>query len=964
MLTSLFTLLAVALALLATSWLPDPATRLAAGGLLALSLVLAIISFRRIAEAPPAPLAAPCRWTRARSWRIAGALVLVAGMLWVLWALFGIWKQPFAWDLARHWGTGLLLMLGGGWMIGGKEGLRLQRHPPATPAPDMVPPAPRRVGPRPSGYKLRALGLDAPQPGDLPEPSAASSTPPPLQPVPSSSSPIPIPAWIVWTLLALIMAAAIWLRLAHIQQMPPGVFIDETNAALDGLRILEGRPDSLFGTGWFETPNGFVYLQTLFFRLLGTTFVAIKLQSLLPGILTVLALYFLARELFGVRTALFSTAFLAFNRWHFNMSRWGWNELYPPLIMVLSLLFILRGVRRRHWGDWLLAGLLLGLGMYTYLAIRLVVVVIFLYLGLRLLLERGFLRRQWQGLLLFFVIYALTFAPLGFTYIKSPFTFLNRTEQVSIKHDIDDAGGDLQPLWQSVKRHALMFQVKGDLNPRHNLPGRPMLDPITGAFFLLGLAWALWRWRDHRHALLLLWVPVVLLGGILSRLNEAPQGYRVLAVVPAIALLAGEALDLSLRGMLAPFAGRRWMPVLAGLVAVVGLSAAGWLNYDLYFHQQMQDAAVYTAFSPLETTVAREVLAKRADHRLYLSPRLYYFSPLRFFAYEPTRSIGIDIGPWHYSPFPRLGGGLDHPGYQLADPALDLPLPDLDGDSALFLLDLHFQYVLDLFRYYYPGTQSEIIYDRLQRPLYLSVTIPGDEITALHVHNRAAEQADMRGLYIPQTADYALTVLSPQATAPVQIAIDGQVLPPGMNTLGKGLHALQLLNPPDLPPETPVLSWDGPAGSGPVPDAYLFRKAPSGQGLLGTYYVGSDWTPPPFMQRIDPLLLTSWTDQEPIFGPFSATWTGFLLVPVDGPYRLQLNADDGVRLWLDGLLIAESLLPDTVNQIASSVQLTAGSHAIRIDYFQRGGGKALEFFWQPPSQPLQPVAPAYLRPGG
>jgi 4-amino-4-deoxy-L-arabinose transferase-like glycosyltransferase len=300
------------------------------------------------------------------------------------------------------------------------------------------------------------------------------------------------------------MAAAIWLRVVHIRQMPPGIFVDETNAALDGLRILEGRPDSLFGTGWFETPNGFVYLQTLFFRLLGTTFLAIKLQSLLPGIFTVLALYFLARELFGVRTALFSAAFLAFNRWHFNMSRWGWNELYPPLIMVLTLLFILRGVRRRHWGDWLLAGLLLGLGMYTYLAIRLVVIVIFLYLGLRLLLERNFLRRYWQGLLLFFVIYVLTFAPLGFTYLKNPFTFLNRTEQVSIQHDIEAAGGALQPLWESVRRHVRMFHVEGDRNPRHNLPGQPMLDPITGAFFLLGLAWALWRWRDHRHALLLI----------------------------------------------------------------------------------------------------------------------------------------------------------------------------------------------------------------------------------------------------------------------------------------------------------------------------------------------------------------------------------------------------------------------------------------------------------------------------
>ncbi len=56
------------------------------------------------------------------------------------------------------------------------------------------------------------------------------------------------------------------------RDVPPGIFIDEANTALDALRILEGRPDSLFGTGWFETPNGFTYLQSLIIRLLGTTF--------------------------------------------------------------------------------------------------------------------------------------------------------------------------------------------------------------------------------------------------------------------------------------------------------------------------------------------------------------------------------------------------------------------------------------------------------------------------------------------------------------------------------------------------------------------------------------------------------------------------------------------------------------------------------------------------------------------
>jgi hypothetical protein len=391
---------------------------------------------------------------------------------------------------------------------------------------------------------------------------------------------------------------------------------------------------------------------------------------------------------------------------------------------------------------------------------------------------------------------------------------------------------------------------------------------------------------------------------------------------------------------------------------VIGLVAAGWLNYDVYWHRQAQDPSVYSAFTPLENEVAWEVMAKRDDHQLYLSPRLYYFSPLRFYSYQPSRPTGFQLGPISYSPFDRLGGGLDQPGYQLAEPALDIPLPDLGGDNALFLLDTHYQYVLDHFRYFYPGTEAEIVYDRLDRPLYLSVTIPGDEISALQAANNPDQAATIRGISIPTSGEYALT-----APAGAILTLDGEIIDEAPRFLGRGLHALTISDlPMDLCAKEAVVFLDGPEGDGPVPDRYLFTKAPSGDGLLGTYFRGSEWSPPPLMQQVDPFLLAAWPEAEPVFGPFSAIWTGELLVPSDGVYQFQLKADDGVRFWLDGQVVDESLIPDAANAIQPTLDLTAGPHDVRIDYFQRGGGKVMEFFWQPPDQPLQPVAPQYLRP--
>ena len=912
--TAVITLIAFIVALLGAFWLPDPATRTQGIVSVAIAAVLAVYGFRAVESVwprPKPPLGPEIE--RSSAARLAGWMWLAVGVALIVWTLFDVWTKPFAWNQAWRWFGGLLMAVVGSYLVGGQE--------------------------IEDGSRRSEVG------GRRSEASGAIWE-------------AYMPTWLQVVLLTIIMAVAIWMRVYRIGEMPPGLFIDETNAAMDALRILEGRPDSLFGTGWFETPKGFVYLQTIFFRLLGTTFFAIKLQSLLPGILTVLSLFFLTRTLFGPRTALFAAAFLAFNRWHFNMSRWGWNEVYPPLMQVLSLFFIERGIRRRSYGDWALAGFLLGLGMYTYLSIRLVALVIALYLLYRILVERGFFRRNWQGMLLFAVFYALTFAPLSFTYAKNPFTLLNRSQQVSIMRDIDAAGGDLQPLRESVKRHVQMFHITGDSNPRHNLPGEPMLDPVTGALFLFGLAWAVWRWRDHRQGLLLIWVGVTLLGGILSRLDEAPQTYRTLAVAPAVAILAADALDLGLRAIISPARRYNLWRWLWGLLAIAVLVVAGWLNYSLYWNRQAQAPSVYSAFTPLENEVSWEVMDKRDDHKLYLSPRLYYFSPLRFYSFQPSRPTGFQIGPLTYSPFNQLGGGLDQPGYQFAEPALDLPLPDLGGDNALFLLDTHFQYVLDHFRYFYPGTQAEIVNDRVGRPLYLSVTIPGDEISALQAANTRESADAIRGLYIPSSGEYTLS-----APGDAGVTLDGQTIDGTARFLGKGLHALTISDlPAGMGATDTVISWQGAAGTGAVPDERLFKKPPSGSGLLGTYFQGSEWSPPPLMQQIDPFLLAAWSETEPVRGPFSAVWTGLLLVPEDGPYHFQLKADDGVRFWLDGEVVDESMIPDTANSIQPALELIAGPYTVRIDYFQRGGGKAMEFFWQPPGQPMQPVAPQYLQP--
>lgn len=824
-----------------------------------------------------------------------------------------------------------------------------------------------------------------------------------LSPQESRPKPPPVNKKEVLAFIAIVALGA-FLRVYQIDTIPPGIFVDETNAAGDALRILDGWRASPFGVGWFETPLGYVYYLAGLIHLFGPTYYTLKAASLIPAILTLVAFYPLARELFGPRVALVALAFLALNRWHMTMSRWGWNELAPPLFHVLSVYFLVRGSCTRVPGDFLLSGVLLGLGMYTYLASRLVALSVLAYLGYRMVIERGFTRRVWSGLLLFLLAYSLVFGPLVTTYVKNPFTFLNRSKQVSIlnnmkaaytpesappepvqsilKHMGLPADISFAPLVESVRKHVRMFHLEGDYNPRHNIPGEPMLDPITGAFFLLGILYAIWRWRDHRYGLLLIWVGITLLGGILSLVNEAPQAYRTLGVVPAVCLLAGNMLVRVVEAAVS-WAGRQKgvlreelhrQRLTAGVLTLI-IAGAGWLNIQAFFGRWATDPRVWQAFSPMETAVAREVLARLDTHQVYLSPTLYWGSPLRFLTYRPARE----------------GYGLNNPPFKPIQPVEDLPLtPDI-GHNALFILEPLYMDLLDLFTAYYPHTQAELITGPRGEPLYVRVVVPPEDIQALGGLMALYEGEDgtviqrrdgivdflwpedfpdpLKGarveritwigsIYIPHTGDYDF-----RTEGELTLFVDGM---PWEETrlLSKGLHAVEIVQeaPGKQGSERAAVYWRTSTEWERVPETAWFIVPPPQQGLLGTYYRGENWDGPILFQRVDRTLFMAWIDPEPTMGPFSVTWTGVLLAPKTGKYQFTIGADDGVRFWVDNHVVGESLIPDTVNQVQVELHLNAGQHPVRIDYFQRGGAKTITWRWRPPGERERVVSPAVLRP--
>ena len=78
-------------------------------------------------------------------------------------------------------------------------------------------------------------------------------------------------------------------------------------------------------------------------------------------------------------------------------------------------------------------------------------------------------------------------------------------------------------------------------------------------------------------------------------------------------------------------------------------------------------------------------------------------------------------------------------------------------------------------------------------------------------------------------------------------------------------------------------------------------------------------------------------------GWFSVRWVGYIDVPADGTYMIEVWADDGCRLQLDDKVLVNSWYAcpediDAAHRFASAT-LTAGKHRLVIEYFQ---GQSLE----------------------
>jgi len=361
-------------------------------------------------------------------------------------------------------------------------------------------------------------------------------------------------------ILILILVLAAFFRLWKINSIPPGLYPDEAINGNDALN----HPGHIF----YAQNNGreglFINLIFLSFKIFGVKTSSIRITSAIMGILVILGLYLLVKELFynssrSSSIALFSSFFAATGFWAVNFSRIGFRGILTPLILVFSLYFLFKALKyglkkpllsKNVFLNLLLGGIIFGLGFYGYTVFRLAVLLL-----VAILFSWWYLYKikhlQKKFFIIFFCLSLVVFItglPLGLYFVHHPSYFLSRAIGVSVFSQPHP----LKTFSISFYKHLVMFNFRGDGNWRHNIAGSPELFWPVGLLFLLGIVLSIkYLYQSIKNKIyysfitftsLLSWFFIMLLPASLT-FEGIPHSLRAIGALPPVFIFTGLGLD-------------------------------------------------------------------------------------------------------------------------------------------------------------------------------------------------------------------------------------------------------------------------------------------------------------------------------------------------------------------------------------------------------------------------------------
>ncbi len=338
--------------------------------------------------------------------------------------------------------------------------------------------------------------------------------------------------------LMLISALLIFYRFSTI---PKNLSFDEVEFAKLALSLDKKPyiPYSQLATG-HSTLYFYKILGSL--KTLGVNTFALRFPSAIFGILSILLFYLIIKNIFRQQLLSFLLALtLLSSHWFINFARFSFEGTFLLFLELTSIYFLFEfdqeqkaktpsrpgGIVSSFYIFF--SGIFAGLSFLSYTPGR-----IFFLLPLGFLLIN---KRMVRDFLIFLVPFIIIITPLTTYLLTNKDTRID--QQFFLNNHEMPVSEKLTGLWSNISSTALMFNIKGDVNGRHNYPNKPALNPILGILFIVGLAIAIKKWKNNTNKLFLFYFSISLLPALMTYSWENPNMLRTYTSLPSIVYFVG-----------------------------------------------------------------------------------------------------------------------------------------------------------------------------------------------------------------------------------------------------------------------------------------------------------------------------------------------------------------------------------------------------------------------------------------
>jgi hypothetical protein len=148
-----------------------------------------------------------------------------------------------------------------------------------------------------------------------------------------------------------------------------------------------------------------------------------------------------------------------------------------------------------------------------------------------------------------------------------------------------------------------------------------------------------------------------------------------------------------------------------------------------------------------------------------------------------------------------------------------------------------------------------------------------------------------------------------------------------------------------------------------------YKTAPvnNGSGLKAEYFANQTLSGAPTVTRTEEAVYFDWGAGTPAaqipVDHFSARWSGQIQPEFSETYTFITRSDDGVRLWINGVLVINNWSDHSPTDNTGMITLTAGQrYSIVMEFYENGGGAIAQLRWSSTNTPRGIIPTRFLYP--